>query len=231
MRMPRYTLRSLMALVTMVAVAIAWMSSGYRRHQATGRDIRALARLGCVFDLKPPARFSIERWLPRHKVEGVSYHGELTGVRHYYGLGTETRTDEFINIVARHPELRGVVVDGTQLSDSQAARLLALPLQQLSICECPIGGTLRAEASPTLTWLSFFRTRLDDHSLAALGSLPNVETLVLYRTRVSDRSIAHLASLPRLQSINLSRCQVTADGAERLRRLRPDVKVAYRRLQ
>lgn len=198
----RFSLRSLLLVMFVFAIVAGWAGNLYRRQQLREHDEQALAVLGAVFD------------------------EDLSSVRHFKGLGARG-SEQFITIVARQPDLRSITLDGTELSDRQAAKLLGLPLEALAIHECSIGGTLRAKASPTLTWLSFFRTRLDDHSLAALGSLPNVKTLVLYRTRVSDRSIDHLASLSSIKTINIRRCKISPDGAARLRQLRPDISVKY----
>ena len=94
-----------------------------------------------------------------------------------------------------------------------------------------MGGSLRATASDTLEWLSFHRTRLDDHSLQALGKMPNLKRLDLTRTRVSDRSIDYLASIKNLRRVILSRCKITSEGAQRLREKRPDMVVSWEALQ
>jgi hypothetical protein len=124
-----------------------------------------------------------------------------------------------------------VSVYGTEFTDAQAKSLLELPLDALMLSECSVGETLQATASPTLKWLGLARTRVDDHSLAALGDLPRVERLDLTRTRVSDRSIEYLAGRMSLKTVILRRCKVTRDGADRLRRLRPDMKVDYEPLR
>ena len=63
-----------------------------------------------------------------------------------------------------------------------------------------------------------------------LGEMPLLKYLDLTRTRVSDRSIDYLAGLPSLEDVILRRCKITAEGAQRLRELRPDIEVHWQPL-
>jgi hypothetical protein len=215
-----------------LAAVVAWLGHTYQRHRQLGRDKQALRDLGCVFDVSPPSKYSIQRLFPAHSGSGYQpSNGYLTSVRNYDRLGSGTSVERFIDIISRQPRLETVSVYGAELTDAQAKRLLELPLEALMLSECSMGETLRATASPTLTWLGLARTRVDDYSLAALGDLPRVGRLDLTRTRVSDRSIEYLARRKSLKRVILLRCKVTRDGADRLRRQRPDMKVDYEPLR
>jgi len=211
-RLRQYSLRSLLVATLICAIVVAWYSRGYRRRQQFQRDMQTLSDMNIVFNVH-------------------TGDGQISSMRAYGGLGSAERFDKFCAIAERQPRLRGVSACWSDLSEAQVARLLALPVKALMIEQCSAGGTLRAEASPTLTRLGLPRTRIDDHSLAALGELPNVEHLDLTRTRVSDRSIDYLAGRKRLKLVILARCKVTAEGAQRLRRLRPDMKVGWEPLR
>jgi hypothetical protein len=224
----QFSLRSLFGVMFVVA---AWLGYTCHQHRQLGRDMQALRDLGCVFDVSPPNKYSIRRLLPAHSASGYQpSNGDLSSVRNYYRLGYAS-AERFIDIISRQPHLETVSVYGAELTDAQAKSVLELPLDALMLSDCSIGETLRATASPTLTWLGLARTRVDDHSLAALGDLPLVERLDLTRTRVSDRSIEYLAGRKSLKRVILRRCKVSREGADRLRRLRPDMKVDYEPLR
>jgi len=232
--MRRISLATLLVIVAILAGVSAWIAGIYRQHQQTAQDIRELRRVGSVYDYGNDAPSILTDWFPRLVVNeqtGETYTRNLYSVRNYSREKGHKKVETFVEIVARHPEIRSITFDGGKINNQQAATMLALPLESLMIGETPIGDTLRAPASETLTWLSLHRTRINDHSLKAFGPLPNVEYLDLTRTRVSDASINHLATLPRLKKVVLRRCKVTKEGAARLRKMRPDLEVAWEELK
>ena len=139
----------------------------------------------------------------------------------------EDEIDEFVTILSRQPKLAQIQLDGVKLADAHVQQLLSLPLKTLWLTECSLGGTLRCKAPETLEKMALFRTRLDDHSLSALGQMPRLTYLDITRTRVSDRSIEYLASLESLDELVIRRCKITQAGVERLKQLRPNLHVAW----
>ncbi|KAA5541457.1 hypothetical protein FYK55_18000 [Roseiconus nitratireducens] len=215
----RFSTRVLLLSVAVAAIGLMVARGRINRYQQIGRDVERLDRLGFVVDLETPSDHFLSRYAPEFK-------GYPTYIRLYNDALSTSETDELLAIIGRNPSIEKLVVH-VRISEKDAARLLALPMQSLGISETPIGDTLNTSASPTLEWLSFHRTRLNDHSLQSLGPMPAVQYLDLTRTRVSDDSIDYLAALPRLKNVVLRRCKVTAEGAEELRRLRPGIKVRW----
>ena len=116
------------------------------------------------------------------------------------------------------------------MDDAFAPRFLKLPLKSLALSEMTIGGSPLEQPSPSLVWLSFHRTRLDDHSLKSLGNMPNVKYLDLTRTRISDASIDYLATLPSLTTLIVRRTKITESGFEELRKRMPGTRIDYAKL-
>lgn len=220
----RFALRTVLVLILGVGVVLTVVDRQVRKLEQVAIDIRELREFGAIVELSAADKETWARLVP-------DFAGSPTDVR-YYGNDTEMHfADEFIEIVERHPTIVNLTFDRTLLQDEEVQRLLRLPLGSLTIGECRIGDNLRAEAATSLTWLALYRTRINDHSLKALGTLPRVEHLDLTRTRVSDRSIAYLAGLPALRSLVIARCKITEQGKDRLQSLRPDVGIQWEPLQ
>jgi uncharacterized membrane protein len=107
-------------------------------------------------------------------------------------------------------------------------------------------------AAPLIADLNLADAKLDDADLAAIGALPAATHLRLARNEITDAGLAALAASPRLTHLNLYgnagvtdaavetlaksatllelflwQSGVSADGAARLRALRPDVTINF----
>jgi hypothetical protein len=143
--------------------------------------------------------------------------------------------------VASLSGLEGLYVDGTNVTDQGVAclagrtRLVALSLRNTAIRRPPpLAGMrklLHLDLSNTaieefasadllaLEYLGLSGTQIGDASVAALGRLPNLQTLDLSRnTRITDRGAMELkrSHLPKLTRLYLSGTSVTEVGVAAL---------------
>ena len=70
-----------------------------------------------------------------------AFKGSPTYIRLYAGPLNTKETDELIEIIGRNPSIQKLMVD-VRISEDDAARLLALPLDSLGISETSVGDTL-----------------------------------------------------------------------------------------
>ncbi|MCO8121308.1 hypothetical protein NHH03_06125 [Stieleria sp. TO1_6] len=219
MRRLKFSTRLLLLVVALAAIGLMFVRDRINHYERVARDVESLKRMHFVVDMETGSDHFFARFAPE-------FEGFPTYIRLYADPLASQETDEVLEILKRNPSIEKLMVHVT-ISEKDAARLLPLRLQSLGISQTAIGDRLNVKASPTLEWLSFHRTRLNDNSLQSLGPLPLLKHLDLTRTRVSDRSIEYLAKQPSLKNVILRRCKVTAEGAERLRHLRPDMKVRW----
>jgi uncharacterized membrane protein/mono/diheme cytochrome c family protein len=124
----------------------------------------------------------------------------------------------------------GVASAGARLNAGQVAtlavaqdNLVELALQRTGIDDAVLSDVGRLTA---LKRLRLENNRITDQGVASLGALSKLQYLNLHgNAGITDRSIETLASLGALQRVYLWRTGISPAGAERLRRLRPELGV------
>jgi Leucine-rich repeat (LRR) protein len=220
----QFTIRAMLVATLFAAVALAVATLQIRKLNRVTADVVTLRIYRANVDVLPNSSKIIATFAPR-------FAGYPTNVRKYFDTPDLVNVDNFIDIIARNPTITKLTIDGSQLEDNHVQRLLRLPLLSLHINQCSTGDTLNAVASTTLRSLGFQRTRLNDCSLKALGTLSEVRSLDLTRTRVSDDSIHFISELPSLKTLTIRRCKITKTGKIRLEELRPDLAVHWEPLR
>lgn len=71
------------------------------------------------------------------------------------------------------------------------------------------------------------RTPLSDTGVQHIAKMPGVGMLYAADTKLSDASVDTIASIPSLAFVFLTGTDVTMEGIERLRTLRPDVRIEH----
>ena len=149
-------------------------------------------------------------------------------------------TDEGLANLAGAPNLRSLNLTGTQVTDAGLRRLAELPalrelglgntgvtaaglealseLSKLERLDLGFGFDVDDAAAATLaknsTSLRTLTARLEvtDAGVAALATLPHLETLSLSGEGVTDAGVRAAAAMPNLTELELRRCPVTDDG-------------------
>lgn len=225
----RFSVRQLIVVISLCAI---WIGYEVRQHRTIAQSIAILNRQRSTYDCKPFKYWSVQSLLPEIKsTYGQPLLGRITDVRNHGKLETVSDSEQFYFAVKQLPNLEILVIDGGAVNDALATRILKLPLDSLALSEMPIGGSPLVQPSPTLAWLSFHRTRLDDNSLRSLGQMPNLKYLDLTRTRISDASIDYLATLQSLTTLIVCRTKISEGGFYELRRRMPATKLSYEKLR
>jgi hypothetical protein len=127
------------------------------------------------------------------------------------------------------PQLNHLTLIGPTLDVAAIERLICNPesIRQLNLertgIDASIANLLRACVQ--LSELDLSNTGVGDAAVQALDSAPRLTTLWLTGTKVSDAAITSIAGLPKLGDVDLQRTEVTAEGLDRLRRLRPELTI------
>ena len=80
-----------------------------------------------------------------------------------------------------------------------------------------------------LTHLDLRSTSVSDSGVKRVSSLPELRSLNLYDTDVTDESLSEIAKLPKLETVYLFGSKVTAKGVDELQRMRPKLRIQWRR--
>jgi len=119
----------------------------------------------------------------------------------------------------------GGALDGAAIATltTAAAEIVDLNLANASLDD---DGVAALGELPAVTHLRLGRNRITDRGLAALGELPLLEHLNLYgNSGVTDAGLESLVRIGSLRELYLWQTGVSAEGVERLRLQRPELRV------
>lgn len=156
--------------------------------------------------------------------------------------------DDVLKVVAGMTNLTGLSLDNSFVTDAAVARLDKLPLEDLTLYQCPNvtdkglevlssygnlerltlsdvgakGAALAALPHPEkLTALDMAQSRITDAEVPNLAKLKALRTLDLSQTAVTDAAIDTLAKMTSLRKLVLSQTGISEAGMDRLRKALP----------
>ena len=231
----RFTLRSLLIAITLFGVWLGWRVDRAHRQRDAVRAIRACGG-NVTYDYqvaakKVDARPSEPAWLIElvgvdffHKVEGVNFPADPYNPRAEYDAEVFARLTDL-------PDIVFIRLRGAQACDETFAILAEFPKLE-SIDVEPFAADLTERTYPPLTdagveqltthpslkdvWLG--SVALGDRSLAALGKMPNLETLYVYgdACEFTDAGLAGFGGHKRITQLFIGTtsegCDVTDRG-------------------
>ncbi|HEX5102281.1 MAG TPA: hypothetical protein VFV87_00620 [Pirellulaceae bacterium] len=204
-RRMRWTIRTLLLVVTLIALLLAWIGRTiravhHRQVLATALEsddgIDTYLRWGSFRDsrLEP-------NWLAIFCGDWSSV--ELTDVDIDY---RQTASDDLLEQIGVFRKLEDVSISGQQVTDRGLAPLGHMQeLRSLTIEACDI----------------------TDKTLEAIADLPNLQDVTLRGVAVTDQGLAHLWKLPNLTSLTLDFTLVTPKAVKAFQNGRPDCVVGY----
>jgi hypothetical protein len=230
-RVFRFSLRSLLIVVTLLSVWLAWRVDRAHRQRDAVRAIRDYGGI-VSYDYQiaaksVDARPSEPAWLIElvgvdffHRVDAVSFAGDPYDPRGKFDAGVFAR-------LADLPYVTHVALRGNQACDETFA-ILANHLPKLeSIDVEPFAADLIERTYPPLTdagvekltrlsslqYLWFGEVALSDRSLAALGRMPNLKTAYVYgdACKFTDAGLEELGGLKQITQLSIG---VTSEGCE-----------------
>lgn len=229
----QFTIRSVLVLMTVVAVGFGlWVSQFHRRQQALSA-LRGVASLG-----KPPGMVSIGGpqtirfeyppaaiWLYRQnwlqKIIGCDFFDEpveitLTAAPSRHGGRV---SDADLRTLRELQTVKRLSLDLTDVGEQGMPYLRGLTnLEQLNVAASKAGDDALANMAKLskLARLDLSDTLITDTGLPHLANLSSLGYLNLQRTKVTDHGARWLKNLVQLKYLNLNGTALTDDGLEGL---------------
>lgn len=183
---PRFSLRTLLAVITLLAVVLGlWCERAERQHRA----LLALKELDCTIEPQPdPWYFA---WLP----ESVLAFREGSYFRRVKSVNRSGDANQVVANCQDLPDLRELDLSASQLSAESFAKL----------------GRLRS-----LEYLGLSGLNVRDDDLKELAKLGRLKTLMLNRTQITNEGLRHVAKLSRLDLLEIKGTRINDEGLEHL---------------
>jgi len=239
----RFSLRTLLLLITVAAVCFGMRVNQARRQEAA---VTAVGQLGgwAYYDyqyvngeLMPDAKSPIPEWLLA--VLGQDFFHDVVYVNMFYtfnrdgGITIRYKNSPFNNKFAdkvkeqlpAFPKLKFLFLAGTQASDDclevvgKLKRLETLYLSNAS--DVSDTGIAHLTDLPRLRYVHLSRSRISDESLRLFGGMHQIEELSLEGNRITDNGLEHLKNLSTLKTLNvkLDDTHITIAGLAHLQAL------------
>ncbi len=219
---PRFGLRTLLVLVTGVAILLGWGAHFVRKVRRTNEIAERLREVDALASFREPkllgftiSEASIPEWIERYggkaalrNVESVSIYGPL------FSDDTSELTRDDIELLTELPFLKEVDLDDVRFDIDYGSllaghrRLESLDLSCVDFTNCQFD---RLQSSGTLTKLSVYDELTDppstlrDRHVAGIGKLRQLRSLLIYGTpNISRESLKTLGNLTMLQELQLT---------------------------
>jgi hypothetical protein len=191
-RASRFSMRTLLALMTVVAVAMAVWSAYVQPFRAQRDSLAKITALGAQSSSVAALGPSWQKWLVETMVGSNQFVHVVTA-----DLRNSRVTSADVSAMAGLKFLKVLYLDRAELTDSNVSAL-----SQMSALET----------------LSLKYTRLTDDGLAQLVRLGNLRVLYLTGVPITDKAITTLSSMSTLQELYVRWTRISMSGALRLRK-------------
>lgn len=208
----QFRLRSLLALVAVLAVVCSLAAPSLQEERRERVAIAAIQRLGGTAWRVPGPTWL--RWLGDFCPEST----------HSVNLEKTAARDAAMGHVAAFRHLRNLSLSGTRITDAGLKQLEGLKeLETLSLANTGVTdrGLECLAGMGHLSVLDLNGTQITDAGLEHLKGATQLECLWLNDTLVTDAGLRHLEGLRRLEDLTYRETGVTEDGANALRRVLP----------
>lgn len=234
-RLAQYSLRALLILMLVCAVAFGWLSIRRRAHEIVRRlrdegaaisfahhyaattpapsplvsaGMRWARSIVGEYAFSTPVALSVPHALSPDALDSIRH---LTKLQRVF-LNNSNANDQTMAFICRSEELTTVYCGGTEITDD---------------------GIKALQNSPKVEAVVVWDTPISDASIKTLTSLPELTLLYLQETNVSDAGVAELASSglrTQLRELDLSGTNVTGACLESVSRLQSLERLMLRHL-
>ena len=235
----RFTLKTLLIVVTLFTVGVGWIGSRlYRAREnrarvAAGVDavvesttVAEIEKLGGTVSygyeqLRPPT------WLERRFADPGNADDPVIvyTVTKVGFLDDAIATDACLKLLKGISGLQSLIATGPGITDAGLEHLAGLEsLVYLDLRDTNVtDATLeRLKGLTDLQYLLLEGTRVTDAGLKHLMGLTNLQSLSLNKTSITDAGLEHLAGLESLRHLVLWETNVTDEGVEKLQQALPN---------
>ena len=210
----QFSIRSLLALVLIVAIPCSWLATEKREAQEQWKAADTFEDLDGTVNWDQP---SAPLWL--RSVLGDYYFRNVVKVAFF----SAPVTDAGLANVEKLSQLEELDLGGTRVTDVGLEHLTSLSqlhVLALNATRVTDAGLERLKELRRLKWLWLDDTQITDAGLEHLEGLSQLRLLSLNRTRVTDAGLVHLKDLSQLQSVWLAGDKITDAGLEYLAALK-----------
>jgi hypothetical protein len=204
----RYSLRTLLLLVTVISVGFGWLGIKVRQAQRQKEAVETIRKSNCfvAYDYQIDSHdFYDSRETPPgpvwlHKLFGIDFFGNVDCV---FWRKSEIADADLVRL-KEFTHLRFLHLDHPEIVDADLVHV---------------------QAFAKLKSLNLDKTQITDAGLAKLQSLTQLERLCLSETQVTDAGLAKLQALTKLKYVQLQNTQVTDAGCDELKKSLPNLTI------
>jgi Leucine rich repeat len=223
-RWHQYSLRTLMIIVTLFAVACSWFTVQMQQAKRQREAVEALIKLGGfvgydyetnsdgfmrIRGVKPPG----PEWLRR--LLGDDFFNNVV----YVNLTGSDVTTDMRNILVSQGSIGHPSLEVTKTGLEQLEKLKQLRTLRLSKTQITDDGLEHLVELKQLITLFLDETNITDTGLKNLKGLKQLRYLYLNGTQVTDNGLEQLKGLNRLHNLELGNTKITDAGMVRLKGL------------
>lgn len=238
----RFSIRTLLILVTLCGVWLGLKVNAARRQQQAVAEIQKLGgwvRYDFECDRQTGRRLpGAKSWVPKAILDrtGLDLFHDVVHLNMVYNddvrrIDNQQLTDAVKHHLAAFPRLKELLLKESQATDDCLAKAAQLSHLQKIYCwdarTVTDSGTAHLKRLSRLAVIHLSGSEITDESLRVFGTMRQLEELSLQRNRFTDRGLAHLKDLKLLRSlaVDLGVTDITdaglvhLEGCQRLERL------------
>ena len=224
-----FSLRTLLIVMTLVCIAIAWKMNrvrNLRRAMAEAQRLGASITYVHELDAAPPVEPPGPKWLRR--IVGDDFFVEVEQIQ----LENDEVNDDTIALIAHLPSIHSLIVRSNGITDkglvslAEANELVALELTSANVTASGYANLTGLRKLMTLVFRN--DKTVQDTWLAEIAKLQQVKYLYLNCPHVTDIGLVNLQTASGLKQLDLRNSGVTKDGVDKLQKMLPNCKIVWR---
>jgi hypothetical protein len=222
-RWHQYSLRTLMIVVTLFAVACSWFAVKLQQAKRQKEAVEAIRKYGGDIFYDNDKYDNYGRFYPQaishsglYKILGNDFFANVNLVKIRYYPKADLKS------IAEFSHLKMLWIEGSRINDDGLEDLRFF-IQLKSLCladaEFTNSGLKHLKELPQLKELYLQKNAITDDGLKYLQDLPQLQLLCLDKTEITDNGLNYLKKLSQLQTLFLSGTKITDAGLENLKEL------------
>ncbi|MGA2063201.1 MAG: hypothetical protein ABSG67_22245 [Thermoguttaceae bacterium] len=231
----QYSLRTLMIVVTVFAVACSWFAVKMQQAKKQRETVEAIEKLNyfVTYDYEMP---SYRQFIPKPQPPGPEWLRKLLGIDFFCNVTSiiSPENNDINGAVLEHlqgmPQLKQLAINGSNITDAKLKKLKGLTqLQSLDIWSSQItdNGLEHLEGLIQLQRLYIWNSQITDAGLEYLKWLTNLQELDISNSHVTNAGLEHLKVLTKLKTLDLRKTKVTDTGVQDLQKALPNLKIYH----
>lgn len=212
----RFSLRTLLIAVTVVAAVLGWKVNAVQNRRRTVAEIEKDKRCYVCYDyLDPATEPPGPQWMRRFLGDDFfSDVKEVTIFSDKLPTNGQHDIDALVHHIATLSNLKTLQIDSGNLTDGQLEIITRLSkLQDLEVTSTRIStGIAHACRLKHLTVLRLYESHTTDSDLSQLALVRQLEVLTLESNEITDSGLSHLAVLTNLKDLQLLSDKITNSG-------------------